>query len=130
MDLSIKVDKSATLCGIRGIIAIKNIAKKELIESCPVIIFPKTQDKLIDSTVLGSYDYDWDKENSCFVIGYCVLTNHSYNPNCRYERDFSSLTMNYIALKEIAIGEEILINYNGDPSDTHLLNERYTNHLY
>ena len=130
MNLPFYVGESTTLKGIRGIFAQRKINEHELIESCPIIIFPKNQEPEIDATVLGSYDYNWDDGNSCFVLGYCVLTNHSYVPNCCYERDFEHKIMKYRAIREIAIDEEIFINYNGNSTDSLTLNSRYTDYSY
>jgi uncharacterized protein len=40
--------------------------------------------------------------------------NHSYRPNARYE-DVWPQTKEFTALRDIAPGEEITVNYNGKP---------------
>ena len=42
------------------------------------------------------------------------FANHSTDPNAGFTRDFESLTMTFIALREIEAGEEITIDY-GSP---------------
>jgi uncharacterized protein len=50
------------------------------------------------------------------VLGYGSLYNHSYKPNAYY-RDRRNRVKEFIALRDIAAGEEITINYNGSPHD-------------
>jgi hypothetical protein len=117
MNIPVYVSKSDTLQGIRCICAAQNIKKGELIESCPVILIPTNEFEFYNKTVLTNYDYDWDDENGAFVLGYCVLTNHSFTANARYECNFKTKRMEYYAVKDIKKDEEIFINYNGDPND-------------
>ena len=49
-------------------------------------------------------------------MGYGSLYNHSYRPNARCD-DESGQTKVFRALREIAPGEEIVVNYNGEPED-------------
>ncbi len=41
---------------------------------------------------------------------------HSYQPNARYD-DESGQTKVFRAIRDIARGEEIVVNYNGEPED-------------
>jgi SET domain-containing protein len=50
------------------------------------------------------------------ALGYGSLYNHSYQPNARYD-DESGKTKVFSALRDIAPGEEIVVNYNGVPED-------------
>ena len=113
MKLSFTVSNSPILKNIRGIFATEKIKKGQLIESCPIILFTKKEDYLIDETILGNYVYEWNKLFDCLVLGYGSLFNHSYSPNAVYKRDYKKQRMNYYAISEIKKGEEILINYNG-----------------
>ena len=116
--LPIYVSTSTQLNGIRCIRAACDIKAGELIESCPVILIPINQLEHHDKTILTNYNYDWDKDNDAFVLGYCVLTNHSFSANTRYQRNYETKVMEYIAVKDIKKDEEIYINYNGVPDDT------------
>lgn len=102
----------------RGVIATKNIKKGEVIERAPVIVIPSKEWKHIKKTILNDWNYYW-KRNGDFaiVLGHGSLYNHSFTPNAYYKPDFKNNAMVYIALKNIKINEEILINYNGDPED-------------
>jgi uncharacterized protein len=115
MNLPIEVGISPTL-HIRGIIASRDIRKGEVIEKCPLILYPVSQDDLIEKTVLGKYYYDWSKEYGCIVLGYGSLINHSYTPNTKYYHNYTSKVLTYRAIKDIKKGEEILVNYNWDPA--------------
>jgi SET domain-containing protein len=50
------------------------------------------------------------------ALGYGSLYNHSYHPNARYD-DAAGPTKVFTALRDIAAGEEITVNYNGEPDD-------------
>jgi SET domain-containing protein len=118
MNIPVYVSTSDTLKGIRCIRAARDIKKGELIESCPVILIPTNEFDAYNKTVLTNYDYDWDDTHGAFVLGYCVLTNHSFTANAIYECNFKKKTMEYYAVKNIKKDEEIFINYNGEPNDT------------
>lgn len=117
IELPLYVSTSDTLKGIRCIRAARDIKKGELLESCPVIILPQDQLEHHDKTILTNYNYDWDDTNDAFVLGYCVLTNHSYDANATYKRNYEEKVMEFVAVKNIKKDEEIFINYNGKPDD-------------
>ena len=50
------------------------------------------------------------------ALGYGSLYNHSYQPNARYD-DGRGQTKIFMAIRDIALGEEIVVNYNGEPDD-------------
>lgn len=116
--LPIYVSTSNILNGIRCIKAARDIKEGELIESCPVIFIPIHELVHYEKTILTNYDYDWNEENGAFVLGYCILTNHSYSSNAIFKRNYETKRMEYYAVKNIKKDEEILINYNGEPNDT------------
>jgi SET domain-containing protein len=100
----------------RGVFACSPIRKGQVIEHAPVLIVP------INSLVGGlknptllKYFYLWTKTTVAISLGYGSLYNHSYRPNAEYEHARASMI--YRALRNIAAGEEITINYNGDPKD-------------
>nr|WP_263326484.1 SET domain-containing protein [Neobacillus sp. Marseille-Q6967] len=103
----------------RGIFATRNIRKGELIHEAPVIIFPGDEYKYLKKTVLLEYVFWWDEDNNvvALALGYGSLFNHSYTPNAIFKRRMDKKTIDFIALTNIKAGEEIYINYNGDPDD-------------
>lgn len=101
----------------RGVFARKFIPSGAIIERVPVIVFP-AKEILIDgcATTLYHYCFEWGKETVALALGYGSVYNHSYSPNARYD-DVAQRTKVYSAIKDIQAGEEITINYNGDPDD-------------
>ncbi len=99
----------------RGVFARGTIRADELIERAPVIIIACEEARFIEETTLQYYWYDWkkDEESAAFVLGYGSVYNHSYEPNARYVRRFEDQMMDFLAIRDIAEGEEICINYNG-----------------
>jgi uncharacterized protein len=114
MNSPIKIGISPRL-KIRGVIAAKNISIGSVIERCPVIIYPNQQEKLVEKTIFDDYVYVWNSKFDCFVLGFGSLYNHSYTPNISYRRDYKNQQMLYITLRDIKKGDELLMNYNGDP---------------
>ena len=43
--------------------------------------------------------------------------NHSYNPNLKNIYDYKNRTVEYVAVRNILKGEELVINYNGKVED-------------
>ncbi|MDN4074040.1 SET domain-containing protein [Fictibacillus sp. CENA-BCM004] len=100
----------------RGIFATRNIKKGELIHRAPVIASPKEECKYMIKTVLADYVFNWN-DGYAIALGYGSLFNHSYTPNARYKLKKKELNIDFYAYKDIREGEEILVNYNGDPED-------------
>ena len=103
----------------RGMYTAEAIDAGNTIEVCPVIVLPIKDRKVIHNTTLHDYYFTWGEEdNACAIaLGYGSLYNHSYNPNARFLVDLEMETISIRSIKDIAAGEEILINYNGDPKD-------------
>lgn len=105
--------------GGRGVFTAAAIPQGALIEICPVVVIPGGQLPLIDQTVIYNYYFLWGEEDEhcAMALGYGSLYNHSFEPNARYDADFEGLTFHFFALRDIEAGEEIVVNYNGDPED-------------
>jgi SET domain-containing protein len=101
----------------RGVIATTLFKKGELIERVPVIIIPNNQHYAIEKTIFNDYTFSWgkDPEDQALALGYGSLYNHSYMPNAFYVKDLENMWIDFIALTAIEPGNEITINYNGDP---------------
>ena len=100
----------------RGVFAKCAIKKGAIIERVPVLLVPIVD--LVDgleNPTLNRYFYHWSKTHIAVSLGYGSLYNHSFEPNARYVHGPQMLT--YRALRDIAEGEEILINYNFVPGD-------------
>ncbi len=99
----------------RGVFAMQMIHQGETLEVCHLLLLNEKETKFLDETKLYDYYFLWD-HGSALALGNGSFYNHSYNPNAKYERDFSTTTLKFIALKTIQKGEEITVNYNGDPT--------------
>ncbi|MGX2961322.1 SET domain-containing protein [Peribacillus sp. JNUCC 23] len=100
----------------RGIFANRNIKNDELIEEAPVIVIPKKEWKVMRDSILLNYVFWWE-EDKALALGYGSLYNHSYTPNAGYITNIKNQSIDFYARKDIHKGEEIMINYNGDPKD-------------
>ncbi len=100
----------------RGIFANRNIKNDELIEEAPVIVIPKKEWKVMRDSILLNYVFWWE-EGKALALGYGSLYNHSYTPNAGYITNIKNQSIDFYARKDIHKGEEIMINYNGDPKD-------------
>ncbi len=103
----------------RGVVAGCDIAAGETIELAPVIPVGTAEVAALCATVLDHYVYDWFPGSTglAVALGCGSLYNHSYEPNAFYKKDFVKNVLEYVALTDIVAGTEILINYNGDPTD-------------
>lgn len=101
-----------------GVFALKDFEKGEIIESCPVLIFDTKGRKTLEKTLLSHYIYPWrSTRGAALVLGYGSIYNHSFSPSADWKQNFKTKSMVYRALRPIKKGEEILINYNGEPDD-------------
>ena len=103
----------------KGVFAAAPIAAEDVIEVCPVLLFPKAQLAAMRQTMLDDYYFDWGEDGEWFAValGYGSLYNHAYEPNADYEMDFANETIDIYAVRDIAPGEEIFVNYNGAPGN-------------
>jgi uncharacterized protein len=103
----------------RAIVAKMHLPADTLLEVCPVVILPAEQRAAIDGTILYDYYFDWgeDEKGLCICLGWGSLYNHSYQANAAYEMDFLHQVIKFYTTKPISPGEEICINYNGEPDD-------------
>src|SRR5947209_6931733 len=99
----------------RGVYARRLIRKGEVIERVPVIVMSLDEyARGVAETVLKDYVFNWDRGKVALALGYGSIYNHSYKPNARYD-DVGPLTKQFTALRDIMPGEEISVNYNGEP---------------
>jgi len=103
----------------RGVFASAAIPVDTIIEISPVVIMTAEERKLLDQTALHDYIFEWgdDHLKCCMALGYIAVYNHAYESNCEYEMDFEAGTISVKTMRDIAAGEELFINYNGDWND-------------
>jgi ribosomal protein S18 acetylase RimI-like enzyme len=103
----------------RGVFALKAFKDGETIERAPVIPFPAEQWQLFIESVLDDFVFRWgaDDEDGAVGLGFASIYNHSFAPNARYVLRIPEQQVEFIAIRDIAAGEEITTNYNRDPDD-------------
>ncbi len=101
----------------RGVFARAPIGAGRVIERVPVLVLPTGEvEESEEWAGISGYCFHWGRGKLALALGYGSLYNHSYRPNARYD-DLGKRTKVFTALRDIAPGEEITINYNGDPAD-------------
>lgn len=95
----------------RGVMATKLIPKGTVFEKAPVLL---VKWDTINTSILADYAYVWKGDTAAIALGCGSLYNHSYKPNARYD-DIGKATKHFTALRDIEPGEEVTINYNGEP---------------
>jgi hypothetical protein len=98
----------------RGVYAARAHAPDEVIEECHVLLLPSKELR----GKLSYYCFQWSDEMSALLLGNGSLLNHSYAPNAYVLFDRRGTMASVVARSSIAAGDEILINYNGDPDAT------------
>jgi len=120
----------------RGVFARRKILKGELFDYSPIVrsLWPEKEHPEVEITLISDYVYAWIHssretvedtpveelsmpEYVASVQGFGSYCNHSFEPNALYVRHKHLDILDYIALRDIEEGEEILVNYNGDPAD-------------
>jgi SET domain-containing protein len=100
----------------RGVVTLKKIAKDTVVEHSPVIVMDAAARQLLDQTTLHDYIFVWgnNEDECCMAQGYVSIYNHAVGSNCEYFMNFDDNTMQIKTVRDIAAGEELTINYNGD----------------
>ena len=101
-----------------GVIARRAIRRGELIERVPLLILSAEEyARGVDRSLLAGYVFAWGDGQYALALGYGSIYNHSYRPNAAYEDDDPpAQAKRFVALRAIKEGEEITVNYNGDPA--------------
>ena len=99
-----------------GVYATRAFAAGERIEVCPVILLEEPYDALPEP--IRTRVYDWATlasdpgHQSAVSLGFGSMYNHASPASVRYRADPSIPAIVYEAVRDIAIGEEMTINYN------------------
>lgn len=96
----------------RGVFTAQEIPAGSPIESCPAIVLSADDTERIHQTHLHDYYFLWGTEGqSCIALGFGSIYNHASEPNADYEMDLENDTIDITAIRDIAPGEEITLNY-------------------
>lgn len=103
----------------KGVFTNENIAAGKAVEESPVIVMGAEDRVNLDKTLLHDYIFAWGekKDKCCVALGFVSMYNHSYHSNCEYFMDFEKETIEIKTVRNINVGEELTINYNGDWND-------------
>lgn len=104
----------------RGMFTRKKIKEGTIIETAPVIVMTHEERLHIDQTILQNYIFEWQPDGQnlcCMALGTIPMYNHSYKSNCEYYMEYDENTMYVQAVRDIAAGEELTVNYNASWND-------------
>ncbi len=108
----------------RGLIATRPIKKDTVIDIAHVLVLSDGEYQHLKHTLLDNYVFDWKEKDedevpllTAVAMSYVEFMNHSYSPNCVYEKNYEEKWMKFYAIKDIEPGEELTVNYNRDPND-------------
>ncbi len=91
----------------RGVYANESIKKGEIIEICQLLIVDEAE----IGDHLSRYVFHYRGKKLAIVLGNGSLYNHSKNPNVTCYFDYKNETLTFEAMRNIDLGEELLINY-------------------
>ncbi len=101
----------------RGVFALRDIKKGEIIEVSPVV--PVAKENVIENgEAPDGYLLQWDDETEgeeyCMPLGYVMMYNHNSKPNMVMENDMAEYTITAKAGRDIKAGEELTWDYACD----------------
>jgi hypothetical protein len=104
----------STIGAGRGVFAVRPIGRGEVVETCPMLVADDEQGEALSLGAEG-YVFGWGDGSTALALGYGSLYNHSFAPNATTLETPDELVIT--AVRDIAAGEEIFINYTGTGSD-------------
>ena len=101
----------------RGLAAARAFRRGEVIERAPVIVVARALLPPVRGTVLDDYWFWWDDEHNAFALGWAALYNHACPANARFRLEREARLIVFEAAADIDAGDEVTINYHGEPDD-------------
>jgi SET domain-containing protein len=97
----------------RGAFATQSISVGELLLESHVVVVPKADLAVLESTILGHYYFAWGDhfQDGAIALSVGSLLNHNDDPNTRFERDQENAIIRFYAARDIRVDEEITISY-------------------
>jgi SET domain-containing protein len=101
-----------------GVFSRRPFEPGDVIEVCPVVVCPVPDETHLEQTAMRGLYFHWTDDAVGVALGYGSLYNHSWTPNARYEPDFDVDVIRFVAVRPVAAGEELTVNYTGEPEGT------------
>lgn len=103
----------------RGVVAARRFARYEVVESASVVVLSDEDWEAIEGTTLGQYCFRWGEsgEHRALALSCASFINHSFAPNTCPKLRLDELRIDFLAMRDIEVGEELTFNYNGRPGD-------------
>lgn len=101
----------------RGVVAERGFRAGDVLERAPVIVVPRVQVAPLRGTVMDDYWFWWDDEHNACALGWASLYNHGCPANATFRREPGARVLCITAVVDIAAGDEVTINYHGEPGD-------------
>lgn len=94
----------------RGVFATRPFSRGDVVEVAPVLVLPAKQQGQLDGTLLDSYVFAWG-DSVAVAFGYGSLYNHAWSPNLEYRKRIAEACIEFVAIADIAVGDELFTNY-------------------
>lgn len=107
-----------------GISAQRSFCPGEVIERAPVLLLPDAQLSAIRASDLAGCCCKWGQTHA-FSLGLAPVYRHSDIPNAKLVKKLHELVIEVVALREVAAGEEILVD-RGDLGDEFWLSGKHS----
>lgn len=101
----------------KGVYAGRDFAAGELVETCTVLPYRMSFDKLSRALQRCVFNWSEDDEPTPFhahAMGFGSFYNHANPANLRYEADRPHLEMRFFTVDAVVRGTELTINYNAE----------------
>jgi hypothetical protein len=108
------VQHTGTVKG-RGAYAAQAFTAGALVETCPVVLLSGSFSSIPEE--VRKLLFNWGvlagvPATHALALGYGSMYNHQNPANMRYEADAANGTLRFLAIRDIAVGEELTVNYN------------------
>ena len=101
----------------RGLVATRAFRRGEVLERAPVIVVARSLLQPLRGSLLDDYWFRWDDEHNAFALGWAALYNHACPANARFRLERAARLIVFEAAGDIEAGDEVTINYHGEPGD-------------
>jgi SET domain-containing protein len=99
----------------RGVFAKEPIEKGSILETCPVLLLPESNQVSDLDSQLQRYQFDWINNLKGIALGLGSIYNHDLTPSAIFLPNYDTKEIIFIALRDILKDEEVLINYGYNP---------------